>query len=439
LDIEFALEQDEQHTGSALLIALLQWCDQHDVWQAFQRHLKVKMKTVIYSPVQKLQTVCASIFAGCQHNKDINARLVPDVLAAGLLNMARFPDQSQINLALRALDELNLAQLEQVHADLLTQFAPSLDRPATGELLVVDIDQCGLVANGKSYELACKGYFANQYHAQGYQLSAAFVAGAQLTLALRLDPGNVECKARFQELVALSRARLPQAAANGQLLMRADAGYGTSIYLQWLQEQAQLFLIKKLTNKPSAWVRRVEQADWQPVAGCDDVKVAEISPRLGVRYIVCAMTTAEQEVEYSVLATNLPVEQYSGSDLWWLYSKRQNIEAFFKLARNTYGMSNLRSREYKAIHGFLWLLFISHNLLKWAQAGLFGSEPLAKVGIRELVTKLGRVCARRERSASGWRVWLSGLDSLARRLAAALQPMWLQLDLGLDDPRLYET
>jgi hypothetical protein len=102
-------------------------------------------------------------------------------------------------------------------------------------------------------------------------------------------------------------------------------------------------------------------------------------------------------------------------------------------------MSNLRSREYKAIHGFLWLLFISHNLLKWAQAGLFGSEPLAKVGIRELVTKIGRVSARRERSASGWRVWLSDLDSLARRLAAALQPMWLQLDLGLDDPRLYET
>lgn len=433
-DLEFALEQDSEYTGSALLVALLDWMNRTGGWRAFRQHLKLKMKTLVYSPLQKVQTVCASIFVGCQYNKDINTRLVPDVVAAGMLNMEHFADQSQINLLLRALDEQNLAQLEQVHAALLAQFAPSLDHPAAGELRIVDIDQCGLVAKGKSYELVAKGYFANQYHAQGYQLSAAFVAGVQLTLGLRLDPGNVECKARFLELVELSRARLPQAAASGQLLIRADAGYGTTLHLQRLNEQGQKFLIKKLTTKPSAWVRHVSEAQWQSVRGRDDVQVAELEPRWGVRYIVCAMTTAEQATEYSVLATNLPASQYPATELWHLYSGRQSIEAFFKLARNSYGMSNLRSREFKAIYGFVWLLFISHNLLKWGQAALFGGDALAEMGIRELVGKMGRVSARRERTATGWRLLLSNLDRLGRRMVAALQPEWVQLEL-----RLYET
>lgn len=45
-------------------------------------------------------------------------------------------------------------------------------------LVVVDIDQSGLVANSKTYEFASKGYFPHKRGKTSYQVSAAFVVGS---------------------------------------------------------------------------------------------------------------------------------------------------------------------------------------------------------------------------------------------------------------------
>ena len=103
--------------------------------------------------------------------------------------------------------------------------------------------------------------------------------------------------------------------------------------------------------------------------------------------------------------TNLAAE-FVAVQLWCLYSERQTIEAFFKVGRNVYGMDNLRSREFKAIYGFLWLIFIRRNLLQWVKQELFAESGLASIGTRELVEKPGRIPARREQTASGWRLHL---------------------------------
>ena len=115
--VEFALDDDCEYTTSAFLVAVLQWAQEQGVWQPFARLVDVAMKTVIYSPTHKLQTLIASIILGCQYNHDINHRLVPDQVAAAVLGLERFPDQSQCNLLLRRLDAGNLRELEAVHAE----------------------------------------------------------------------------------------------------------------------------------------------------------------------------------------------------------------------------------------------------------------------------------------------------------------------------------
>ena len=45
------------------------------------------------------------------------------------------------------------------------------------------------------------------------------------------------------------------------------------------------------------------------------------------------------------------------------------------------------------------LIWTTHNLLQWVKAAIFGASPLAAVGTRELVEKVGRIPARRERMA----------------------------------------
>jgi hypothetical protein len=64
--IEYALEDRTDYTDSAFLVTALHWANQNGVWSAFKRLLDTDMKTVVYSPLHKVQTLLASIFVGCQ-------------------------------------------------------------------------------------------------------------------------------------------------------------------------------------------------------------------------------------------------------------------------------------------------------------------------------------------------------------------------------------
>jgi hypothetical protein len=87
-ELEFVLDADQSVTTNPLLVATLDWANRSGVWQPLRCLLDVEMKTVTYSPLQKLQTAIASIVVGCQFNEQINHRLVPDTAAAELLGMA---------------------------------------------------------------------------------------------------------------------------------------------------------------------------------------------------------------------------------------------------------------------------------------------------------------------------------------------------------------
>jgi hypothetical protein len=182
-------------------------------------------------------------------------------------------------------------------------------------------------------------------------------------------------------------------------------------------------------KRADKWAARVPPGAWQTVE--PGVRVAEVPVSPAVRGIVCAVETARGKVVYSLLLTNLPAAQFAPVALWELYGERQTIEAFFKTGRQVYGMGNLRSREFLAIYGFLWLVFITHNLLMWAKRDLLAGSPLAEVGTRDLVEKVGRLAARRVQTAQGWRLLLPPLDTLARWLVQALSPQWVQLPLPL--------
>lgn len=436
LDLEYALSDFSDYTHSAFLVSALHWAEQHGFWQPFVRLLSVPMKRVVYTPVQKVQTLMASIMIGCKYNKDVNFRLVPDEVAASALGMARFPDQSQLNLLLRRMDEANLLELQAIHSEHLRQyerFSPSADAEGR-DYLLVDIDQCGLIANGKTYELSRKGYFPHRRGERGYQMGAAWLGSSHATLGLRLDAGNTHCSVRFRELVELSEGHCPTSGVRRKMVYRVDGGYGTQPQIRWMLATNRLFIAKAATTRPQKWADKVAPGQWQWVPG--SVRVAEVVAGPYVRAIVCEVTPPGHQgrVEYSLLLTNLNAQEFDAVALWHLYAGRQTIEAFFKMGRNVYGLGNLRSRSFHAVYAFLWLVFITHNLLQWVKQSLFGGTPLEQIGTRELVERIGRIPAWRQRTERGWRLHLPAQDALARFFVQALSPHWVQIPL-----RLYET
>src|SRR6266540_3803007 len=122
-----------------------------------------------------------------------------------------------------------------------------------------------------------------------------------------------------------------------------------------------------------------------------------------------------------------------------LGGRRSKPSSRLKTGRTVYGLGNLRSRSFQAIYAFLFcgwcsLLTTCFNLLQWVKGALFGGTPLEQVGTRELVERVGRIPAWRERTERGWRLHLPSQDALARLFVQALCPHWLQSPL-----RLYET
>lgn len=405
-----------QSTGSAFLIAFQQHAALAGFFGPVGEHLRVKMKAVRYTAVQKVQTLVASILLGCPHTSAINHRLVPDQVAAQEWGMERFPDQSQINLFLNRMTAENLAQLESAHQDLLRSH--SLLRSAG--CVVVDFDQTGLRVTGKTYEFAEKGYFPRRRGARGYQLSAALASAEGYepeAIADYLDSGNVVGPTRLVDLLHATLIVFEQPGPD--LVIRLDAGYGLPPTVDTLREAGVGFVLKWRDSRVAKKIVREHQLQWQHHT--KDVRVAEGPAYLGVRSVIC-----EVKGELTMLLTNLDRDPRA---LFVFYNQRQTIEAFFKASKHVYGMANLRSRRFLAIAAFLGFVFLTHNLLVWTKAALFAGTKLVAAHTREMVEKIVRVPAFLIHHGNGLRLELPALGVLARALREALSPSAAQLPL----------
>ena len=87
----------------------------------FKEHLRIKMKTVHHTPVEKIIELFVSMIAGCPDIKTVNNRLVSDKLAAVAWCQKQFADQSRVSEVLHRVTPENLLQLEEIFHTLFCQ------------------------------------------------------------------------------------------------------------------------------------------------------------------------------------------------------------------------------------------------------------------------------------------------------------------------------
>lgn len=111
------------------------------------KSFKLKIKQVKYSIYQKLIITMTSIVIGCETTKDINEKLGLEKLALNMFDMDKAPDQSHINELIRRFDHDSVNQLQNIHHNL---FMENSNSAYSHERVVVDCEQTGLIANGKT-------------------------------------------------------------------------------------------------------------------------------------------------------------------------------------------------------------------------------------------------------------------------------------------------
>lgn len=430
--ITYQAAEREEESVSAFLMMVLEYGHEIGLYALLSSKLKIAMKQVKYSLVNKAQTVIASLVMGCGHTKAINETLEPERAAASYLGLERFPDQSQINRYLTRFSEDNVAQLGQVHLDMMVH--QSRARQAAG-WLVVDIDQCGLVANGKTYEFKRKGYFPRKRGEEGYQMSAAYIGAYEEALQLYLDPGNAHCSQRLADLLRDMDGVLAADNPALKVICRLDAGYDTPTNRRLLLERSGYFLLKAHdTRLARKLAQQVPLQDWLPVA--EAVHGTELAPLDGCRRLLFEFFLPDGTLEYFLLLTNLPSDEFGLQRCFTFYNERQTIEAFFAQSRHVYNIQNLRSRKFNAIYAFLRFVFLTHNLIHWVKQVHFTHTPLAHASTQTLVRHIAQVRARWSWDGK-FNLFILPSNHWASLLLDALHPRLIQLELPF--ARLYKT
>src|SRR5258708_36574019 len=230
----------------------------------FGERLWVKMKEVIYSPLNKGESILVSLVMGCAHMKATHEVLSEERSAAHYLGMRHFPDQSQLNRYLTRFSADNVAQLGEVHAQLFERHSQA--RRAVGQI-VVDIDQCGLVVGGKCYELARSGYFPRQRGRIGYQLSTAYIGAYEEAVQVYLDPGNSQCKSRLNDLLHDIDRLLLIDNPGVQVIRRLVAGYDSADNRKLLMSLPGYFLLKGFNSVTAQRLAKAMPLQaWLPIA-----------------------------------------------------------------------------------------------------------------------------------------------------------------------------
>lgn len=299
------------------------------------------MKEIRYTVQQKLITLICSIAIGCSYTNDINDKLVPETVVPRMLDMLRFPDQSQINVLLKRFNEENVLQFKEAHHQLFMENSQSL---SVTEAVVVDLDQTGLIANGKKFECAAKGYFPRKRGERGYQLSAAFCSNTNETVTMYLDSGNTNSIKRMEDMLADVTLKYNDTITDDLLILRADSGYGSDEGVRMLKATNAQFIVKGYSSKRTKnLAKNVKREEWVEID--EFVDVYEI-PSQGDLRIILVRIVEKDGVKHTYLATNIPSEDMSAKDLFHFYNGRQTIEAFIKTCKNTYGIKNLRTKSF---------------------------------------------------------------------------------------------
>ena len=430
--ITYQAAEREDETVSAFLMLVLEYGQASGLYGMLASRLKVAMKEVKYSLVNKAQTVMASLVMGCGHTKAINETLATERAAAGYVGLERFPDQSQINRYLTRFSEANVQQLGDIQLEMMVR--QSRARHAVG-WLVVDIDQCGLVANGKTYEFKRKGYFPRKRGEEGYQMSAAYLGAYDEALQLYLDPGNVHCSQRLGELLRDTDVVLTQDKPALKVIYRLDAGYDTPTNRGLLLSRDGCFLLKAHdTRLARKLAQQIPLQDWVPVG--DLVHGTELESVDGYRRLLYEFYLPEGNLEYFLMYTNLPTDEFGIQRCFTFYNERQTIEAFFAQSRHVYNIQNLRSRKFNAIYAFLRFVFLTHNLIHWTKQTYFTDTELAQVTTRTLVQHIARVRAHWAWHGT-FELFIFPSTRWAALLLEALQPRFIQLELPF--ARLHKT
>ena len=259
MKLEFGLTQGLFNSQFAPLAAIAHYCK--PLLQPLDL-VQLDMKSVKYTPQDKLMQVFVSILGGCRHLAEINTRLVPDLALAQAWGWERFADQSVLSRTLDELTESNICQLRQASTMIWRLNSRTQVHDWRG-FLWLDFDLSGLPCS-KNSEKAKKGYFSGRKNLRGRQLARVSATQYCETLWSELYAGNRHTITCLEPAVLATESLLELTKAQRErIIWRLDGGSGSDQKVRWLLARDYQLVAKGYSNvRAHKWAKQVRR--WDP-------------------------------------------------------------------------------------------------------------------------------------------------------------------------------
>jgi hypothetical protein len=456
------------HSEHALVCLIGQKCQDEKLLQPLHHFIKIKQKTVKYSPVDKLTDLLLAMLLDCDVVSQINTKLAQEVAVLHAFGREQSADQSTVQRTLASCDSENVAQLQQALAQIFASNSRTRHHKFGKQPLILDIDLTGLPCS-KHYEGSCKGYFADcKPGTTGRQLYRVSASQYNELVYQQVFPGNTGSASleNFKVMLEVAFAVLAlKAKYKKRIVIRLDGGFGNAPIINYLLAEGYQFVVK-LGNAPRSnklcqsvpadqWHSdQCHQREFGVVPTESGYEAVESRPvyQIGVRHTppkpqkeagkvkakaVKATTTAASEIEvksvdpqpyaYNVLVVRLEGLSWAkgatvaASEILLqvhFYDQRAVIEtASIKADKQGLGLVKRRKFSLMGQEMLVLLAQLAHNLVVWAKGWLTELSPeLESFGVQRLVRDLFAIAAQvLYHSGRLVKVQLNQSNSLARR------------------------
>ena len=428
---EHSISNEKLQSKHALLCLLGHKIREANLLEPFHRLIKIKQKTVVHTPTEKLQDCLVGMLMGNTTLYETNTTLSTEQALWQSWGRSGCADQSTIQRTLEECSQENVSQLHKVNALLLQEVGRSVRHDYSKGPLILDGDLTGLPCS-KNYEAACPGYFADcPRGTSGRQLFRFSAAAYNEIIYEEVFPGNTNSSnlANFKKVLEATFSNLgltPE--QKGQVLLRLDAGFGTSDILNYLLEEGYQFVVKLFSStRANKLCREVKEWQADPKQSGRAMALLEAAPyyekdhtrqvlQIGVRTVLTAQAKAKAKAtkapnskagepptptptapdklySYHVLVVKRPelAERLEGEFKKELllgqlafYDKRAGIEsASFCSDKQGLGLAKRRKRSLFGQEMLIGLAQLAHNLIMWQREQLSNNEPkVADYGIK---------------------------------------------------------
>ena len=340
---------------------------------------------------------------GCRNLTDWQGALREDSRIQHWLNTPRpkLPHASTLSRSLAATDARTVQALQAILRD---SVQPLLQGLPTDQLCLLDVDNKGIPAEGKSYPNTGIGHMPDGSLGVGYRLHSLSWEN-RWALEMSLTPANQEVVGEAIGLLQQALRWLPKALRD-VLVIRGDSAHGCRRFVRWLQRAVLGYLLK--ANQSATAQRLWRHSQDQPTGrlvrtGQRDLLVRDLGPTtlygktrgshrrsFQVPRVVlyhedpASPAPADKAPACFALLTTLESWRYAPAALLDLYNQRGGaVENLFGQLEGAFQISHLRSRQFWGNYTSLLLSLLAGNLTQWIRQEALERDWPVPAGVAE--------------------------------------------------------